>query len=300
MTNQFDEAPLPPQEPEPNALQPVPEQESLPPQTIAEAIATTPGKVVPPDLQISWSWAHFFVFLAFVLMCLVVVPLVFLTIYPPPPNLTLAQQQEYLMSKPQLSIGTTVVIYALVLFFMYVSLGLLRGLPFWKSLGWRKIAARADGKARHPILFVFAGCALSLLVFAITAGMKTPEDAPIEEVFKFRQTAFFFVVTAVLVAPLVEETIFRGYLYPLFARWFGVIPSIAITGLLFGLMHGPQLGGAKSLIAVMTLVGMVFTAVRARTGSVVASYLMHLGYNSLIAISLALATHGFTQMPTNT
>jgi membrane protease YdiL (CAAX protease family) len=64
-------------------------------------------------------------------------------------------------------------------------------------------------------------------------------------------------------------------------------------------MHGPQLGGAKSLIAIMSLVGIIFTAVRARTGSVFASYLMHLGYNSLIGISLALATHGFTQVPTN-
>ena len=108
-----------------------------------------------------------------------------------------------------------------------------------------------------------------------------------------------FVATAVLIAPLAEETIFRGYLYPMFARWFGVVPSIVITGVLFGLMHGPQLGGAKSLIAIMSLVGIIFTAVRARTGSVFASYLMHLGYNSLIGVSLALATHGFTQVPTN-
>jgi membrane protease YdiL (CAAX protease family) len=78
-----------------------------------------------------------------------------------------------------------------------------------------------------------------------------------------------------------------------------VAPSVVVTGFLFGLMHGPQLGGAKSLIAVMTLVGIVFTAVRARTGSVFASYLMHLGYNSFIGITLALATHGFTQVPTN-
>ena len=103
---------------------------------------------------------------------------------------------------------------------------------------------------------------------------------------------------AVLIAPLAEETIFRGYLYPMFARWFGVIPSIVVTGVLFGLMHGPQLGGAKSLIAVMSLVGIIFTMVRARTGSVFASYLMHLGYNSLIGVSLVLATHGFTQAPT--
>jgi hypothetical protein len=148
------------------------------------------------------------------------------------------------------------------------------------------------------MIYFFTGCGVSLMVFAITAVMKTPENIPIEQVFKYKQTAMFFVATAVLVAPLAEETIFRGYLYPMFARWFGVIPSIVITGVLFGLMHGPQLGGARSLIAVMSIVGIIFTTVRARTGSVFASYLMHLGYNSLIAVSLILATHGFTQAPT--
>jgi membrane protease YdiL (CAAX protease family) len=49
----------------------------------------------------------------------------------------------------------------------------------------------------------------------------------------------------------------------------------------------------------MSFVGIIFTLVRARTGSVFASYLMHLGYNSLIGISLVLANHGFTRVPTS-
>jgi membrane protease YdiL (CAAX protease family) len=101
------------------------------------------------------------------------------------------------------------------------------------------------------------------------------------------------------VAPLVEETLFRGYLYPLFARSFGVVPSILITGTLFGLMHGAQLGWTVSLVTVLIIVGIVFTLVRARTGSVFASYLMHLGYNSLIAVAAIVTTHGFTKLPAN-
>jgi hypothetical protein len=62
-------------------------------------------------------------------------------------------------------------------------------------------------------------------------------------------------------------------------------------------MHGPQLGGAKSLILVLVLVGIVFTVVRAETGSTFASFLMHLGYNSLISILALIGTHGFTKIP---
>jgi membrane protease YdiL (CAAX protease family) len=255
------------------------------------------GNVYPPDLQISWSWPHLILFLSFIVISLLCVQGAFLAMYAPPHRMTAEQLEDYMLSKPQVAIGSTVLLYALLLLFLYVTLALLRGQPFWKTLGWRKILPKSNGQPRHPAIFFFTGCALSLLVFTLTSVIKTPEHAPIEEVFKYKLTAILFVATAVLLAPLAEETIFRGYLYPMFARWFGVVPSVVLTGFLFGLMHGPQLGGAKSLIAVMTLVGIVFTAVRARTGSVFASFLMHLGYNSLIGVSLALATHGFTQPP---
>jgi len=308
----FDETP-PAQEPEPNQPEtsvekPASEPELTPaPLTPSDnspyvasdqvPVPIPPPRVYAPDLQISWSWLHLLVFLFFIFITLLTVQGVFLAAYAPHQHMTAQQLEDYLLSKPQVAIGSTIVVYALVLFFLYVTLGLLRGQPFWSTLGWRKIPPRSDGRPRNPLIFFFIGCGISLFVFALTAVMKTPENTPIEQVFKFKQTALLFVITAVLVAPLAEETIFRGYLYPMFARWFGIVPSIVVTGVLFGLMHGPQLGGAKSLIAVMSLVGITFTAVRAWTGTVFASYLMHLGYNSLIGISLFLATHGFTQVP---
>jgi uncharacterized protein len=298
----FDETPQP-QEPDPNLEKPASQPEFAPlaldsvPRFAGERLPASPARIYPEDLQISWSWFHLIVFLSFIFISLLGVQTVFLAVYAPSQKMTTQQLEEYMMSKPQVAIGSTIVVYALLLFFLYVTLALLRGQPFWSTLGWRKLPSNISGRPTHPAIFFFIGCGLSLLVFALTAVIKTPENTPIEEVFKFKQTAILFVAMAVLVAPLAEETLFRGYLYPMFARWFGVVPSIVITGVLFGLMHGPQLGGAKSLIAVMSLVGIIFTVARARTGSVFASYLMHLGYNSLIGASLILATHGFTQAP---
>jgi len=48
----------------------------------------------------------------------------------------------------------------------------------------------------------------------------------------------------------------------------------------------------------LVLVGVVLTSVRAWTGTVVASFFLHLGYNSMIALSTIIATKGFTHMPT--
>jgi uncharacterized protein len=299
----FDETP-PHQEPEPTlekpARQPEPQPLSLNdiPRFATEPLPPAPfSRAYPQDLQISWSWLHLIVFLAFILISLLGVQTIFIAVYAPKQSMTAQQLEEFMLSKPQVAIGSTIVVYALLLFFLYVTLALLRGQPFWATLGWRKLPSKVNGRPMHPLIFFFIGCGLSLIVFALTAVIKTPENTPIEEVFKFKETAILFVAMAVLIAPLAEETLFRGYLYPMFARWLGVVPSIVITGVLFGLMHGPQLGGAKSLIAVMSFVGIIFTVARARTGSVFASYLMHLGYNSFIGASLILATHGFTQAP---
>jgi membrane protease YdiL (CAAX protease family) len=252
----------------------------------------------PPDLEITWGWAHLVVFGLFAFASLFIVQLGLAFYFlPHGQKLTQPQLEKYLMSKPEFAIGSMVIWYALIFFFLFVTLSLLRGLPFWKSLGWRPIGPKPFPLPKTPIAYFFLGLALSVVVALVTAGLKAPENSPIEELFKNRQSALLFVAMAVLLAPLVEETLFRGYLYPIFARTFGIAPGIIITGVLFGMMHGAQLAWTWALVLTLTAVGIVFTLVRSRTGSVFASYLMHLGYNSLISIAALLSTHGFTKHP---
>ena len=305
--NPYDETPRIPPESEP-----VPENESpskgpsdVPPGSpiLSEVLEpeslpgpVTPAKIYPLDLQITWSWPHLAVFFVFGVISLLMVQTV-LAAYLAPHGLSQRKLQSYLLSNPKFSIGSMLIWYALLFFFLYVTLSLLRGHSFWECLGWRKIHPKVGELPRNPLVYFAAGCGLSLFVAIVSSRMKTPENIPIEELFRYRHTALLFMAMAVLVAPLVEETLFRGYLYPLFARSFGVAPGIVLTGVLFGLMHGTQLGWTWGLVGVLVFVGIVFTIVRARTGSVFASYLMHLGYNSLISAFAILGTHGFTKLP---
>ena len=267
---------------------------------ISPAIVDAPPPYQPPlpeDLRISWSWVHLVLFLFVGFTSLFIIQAGFLLYYAPTHHFTNEKEfEKFVLSKPQFAIGSMVLWYAVLFLFLYVTLAVLRGFPFWRTLGWRKIT-RPDGRARSPWLFFFGGCGLSFLVFLVTAKMQPREDVPIEELFRYKNTAMLFMAMAVLIAPLVEETVFRGYLYPLFAKYFGVATSVIVTGVLFGLMHGAQLGWTWGLVAVLTAVGIIFTFVRARTGSVFASFLLHLGYNSMIAAVTILATQGFTKMP---
>lgn len=253
---------------------------------------------LPEDLRISWSWPHLILFLLFGFISLLVVQGGFAIYYAPLHHFSNEKDFErFVLSKPAFAIGSMVLWYALIFLFLYVTLSVLRGYPFWRTLGWRKLTRREGGAPRNPWLYFFAGCVLSVVVFIVTAKVQPPENVPIEELFRYKNTAMLFMAMAVLVAPLVEETVFRGYLYPLFAKTFGVAFSVILTGVLFGLMHGAQLGWTWGLVLVLIAVGIIFTFARALTGSVLASFLLHLGYNSTIAAVTILGTEGFRKFP---
>jgi membrane protease YdiL (CAAX protease family) len=253
---------------------------------------------LPEDLRISWSWPHLILFLFFGFVSLIVVQAGFAIYYAPLRHFSNEKDFErFVLSKPAFAIGSMVLWYALIFLFLYVTLSVLRGFPFWRTLGWRRLTQREGGPLRNPWFYFFAGCVLSVVVFIVTAKVQPPENVPIEELFRYKNTAILFMAMAVLVAPLVEETVFRGYLYPLFAKTFGVAFSVILTGVLFGLMHGAQLGWTWGLVVVLIGVGIIFTFARALTGSVFASFLLHLGYNSTIAAVTILGTQGFTKFP---
>jgi len=265
----------------------------------AAAVPVHPDAKLPEDLRITWSWPHFLVFLLFAFVSFIVTQLglaVYLASQTSHRRLSTEELQQLLISKPQVAIGANLLLFGLIFLFLYVTIAVLHNLPFWRSLGWRKLVPTESAPA-NPWLYFFAGSGLAICVALVSSKIQTPEHMPIQDLFKNRTGAILLMSMAVLVAPLVEETVFRGYLYPLFAKSFGTFTGIGLTGLLFGLMHGWQLGWTSVLVLMLIVVGVVFTYVRARTGTVFASFLMHLGYNSMIALSTIIATRGFTHFP---
>jgi membrane protease YdiL (CAAX protease family) len=281
------------------------------------ALTPTPKSksYLPEDLRISWSWPHLLVFLFFGLASLLVVQIGAVLFLSANKHLTQKQLQQLVESKPQFLVGTNILWFACIFLFLYVTLSVLRGSPFWRSLGWKKLNANPAAGKGSPWMYFVSGCGLAIFVAIAGSRVKDTEHLPIEELFKSRTGALLLMTMAVFVAPLVEETVFRGYLYPLFAGKFsglaeivgvdplqairfGTAAAIFVTGILFGLMHGAQLGWTWGLVSLLTLVGVIFTFARARTGTVVASFLLHLGYNSMIAVTSIIATKGFTHMPT--
>ena len=264
-------------------------------------------------LHLLWSWLHLFFFLLFSFGSLVAIQIGIFVHYSSGRSMSLKQFEQFVQSRPDLAIGMNVVWFFLVFLFLYVTLAVLPKAPFWRTLGWRKLGLTSNAPS-NPWVYFFGGVALALCVALLSLRIKTPEHLPIQDLLKNRTGAILLMSMAVLIAPLIEETVFRGYLYPLFSSSYarvvqflgadpaqaartGSLVGILLTGTLFGIMHGAQLGWTWSLVGMLTTVGVIFTFVRARAGTVLASFLLHLGYNSMIAFAAIVSTHGFTRLP---
>ncbi len=183
------------------------------------------------------------------------------------------------------------IVYALSLGFLYVNVRLYHGVEFWKSIRWNSL--RGGLAPRYLLL----GC-LSAIAIQVASRLAAPKKKlPIDELLSSPGAIYLLAAFGILVAPFIEEVVFRGYLYPVLARAWGVNAGIFGTALLFAAIHMQQLWGGWAQVALILLVGWILTYVRARTGSVLASYLVHLSYNSTIFFLMWLATDFFRKIP---
>jgi uncharacterized protein len=99
-------------------------------------------------------------------------------------------------------------------------------------------------------------------------------------------------VAFVLMAPLFEELLFRGFLLPGLAAspLLGTAGAVAVSALLWALVHG-QYGWIDK--AVVLALGLVLGAARARTGSTLLSLGLHASINLAAVLQTAwLAASG--------
>lgn len=238
---------------------------------------------VPDDLLVPWGWHEVLVFIFLGAIASIVVTrgmaevaVRFFGVKPDDifgTTMSTAKSIVVLLSQALLDGGAILYLYLMVIG--------RTSAPFWPTIGWRRLSSSAGSFRATALQYLSGGAVLAVVVSFSSAFLNSKESLPIEELLKARVSMLLFAVLGVLVAPLVEETIFRGFLYPIIARRTGVAAGIAITGILFGMLHAVQLWGGWGQIALLMMVGIVLTWVRARTGTVAASYFVHLGYNGL-------------------
>lgn len=90
---------------------------------------------------------------------------------------------------------------------------------------------------------------------------------------------------AVLVGPLVEEVLFRGALLAALRTRLGDGWGIAISAVIFGLIHLPDLAGMWYAVPNLILVGALCSWLRVRTRSLWPGFVCHAANNSLATLA---------------
>ncbi|MBX3246295.1 MAG: CPBP family intramembrane metalloprotease [Myxococcales bacterium] len=84
------------------------------------------------------------------------------------------------------------------------------------------------------------------------------------------------VLAVVVIAPVVEELLFRGLLLPGLARAYDERVALVLSALFFGLMHGRPAAAVVAFLA-----GLVLGAIRLRTRSVLPGLALHAMVNAV-------------------
>jgi membrane protease YdiL (CAAX protease family) len=182
------------------------------------------------------------------------------------------------------------VLYGPLLVFIILLVTVRYRLPFWAGIRWRW---PGGGNA---VKLLLSGVLLALAVALGSALLPDRKDFPLEKMFSSPAAAYALGAFAVLIAPFMEELIFRGVLFAFFERLIGLRSAVVVSALLFAALHYPEYEGAWTHLGMILVVGVVFSLARALTGSLAPSFLLHTAYNGTFILALFLGTHHFRNL----
>jgi len=190
----------------------------------------------------------------------------------------------------------------------------------WKRSFSDGIQANLPAATRNALRLIPLGIALSFTVQATSSLLPVPKKMPMDDFFRTPSDVWIITGFGVLVAPIFEEILFRGFLLPAFAiayDWLclprteaaratwqssnalttpALTFSAVLTSILFALLHGQQTAFTWPVLALLFCVSLILTAVRVRLRSVAASALVHASYNFAVFLAAFIVTGGYRHL----
>jgi len=179
-----------------------------------------------------------------------------------------------------IGVAATVPVHLLTLLLVWAVVTGVGKRPFGPTIGM--------GWGRHFGPWLSIGAALGLLALAsAVAQLIGVNRTPFDDMLESSTAALFataFLATAT--APLVEELVYRGILYPALRQAANAGVAIAAVTALFAGVHVVQYKTSPGTIAAILLLSLALTFVRAATGRVLPGIVIHLVFNGVQVVWL--------------
>jgi hypothetical protein len=206
----------------------------------------------------------------------------------PLPNFAIKEEiGQWLMSPNVLLVQviSTIVAHAITLAICWAVVTKVGSRPFRLTLGW--------SWGGRPVWYwvVFSACILvGLQVVSQILSRFVPEaESPFAQLLKTSQQIRIAVaVLATFTAPVVEEVVYRGFLFSSLRKRLGLIATVLVVTVTFAGVHVFQNRGAWVSIAGLTLLSLTLTIVRARTKSVLPCVFIHTINNAFASVFIVL------------
>jgi len=159
--------------------------------------------------------------------------------------------------------------------------------PFWKAIGFEWPSFASPFISTLACVLIAASLfVIGALVTSVWGGSKTQLDLLVESSLPARFATAF---VAVFTAPLIEEMIYRGVVYTAVEQALGKAVAIVAVSLLFAGVHVFQYQNNIAVIVVITMLSFTLTLVRAYTGKLLPSFVIHLVFNGIQSVVIVLA-----------
>lgn len=114
---------------------------------------------------------------------------------------------------PLVIVPSMTLAYLAMLIAMYALVTRRGQRPFWQTVGWRWPGGLGW------LGFLGAGAFLAVTLGELSRLLPIPKSLPMDQFFQNAQGAYLMMIFGVAIAPLAEEMLFRGFLYPVLDRW---------------------------------------------------------------------------------
>ncbi|HUD11073.1 MAG TPA: CPBP family intramembrane glutamic endopeptidase [Candidatus Saccharimonadia bacterium] len=154
----------------------------------------------------------------------------------------------------------------------------------WNTVGWRKVNVLKAIKYLVAILVIFI--VLSNVVLALVSFLVPAFNANQAQTNEFTGATAshpsIALIALVLLPPILEETIFRGFLFPALAKKWGVAWGAILSSAIFGIAH------AQANISIYTFVlGLLLCFMYVRLKSIYPGMAVHMLNNYLAFLALS-------------
>lgn len=246
-------------------------------------------EIAPPRPWPQWGWSDVAMVVSLYITVMLLVFLVGPSLVAGAPFFQGLKSAE-IIRQPLYFVPAQLLTYVISFFFIRMFITLKADEDFWIAVQWR--LPDAAGIFANLV----SGVALALVIVVVQAIIPMPKAVPMDQYFKDSVSATLMGVFAVCVAPLAEETFFRGLLLPVAMKNVNKAIAVIFVSLAFAALHAAQLGRHIAPIAILFIVGLAFTIRRLRAQSLAASWLMHAGYNATLFGIMWWATDGFRHL----